>query len=363
MKILLCSDIHLSLKTWKYKNIFGDSYYALYQICNIAKQKQVNVIIIAGDLFNSIRPSSMDLSIGIELFNAIKDIPVYTIHGEHDLCSPSWHNLLGPNIYPYYDGILELDNIKFAMISKTNPDNFYKLVNETYRECPVIICHQLFKDIFPIAGNIELGKLRPAFYITGDLHEYHYKESFPVSDYRLLCIGGTHYRKISEIQKKFYVHILDTKTMDLEHIELKIRPIHILNYAKNFTEHLSIYDDLYKKLSDISSQTSESVPICGQIFELRPIVVVRYHKDFQIDSEALQRDFRHIIFMFDMYSDEVDFNLGYIDSLDEFNELDCLQEVCPKDNELYPFIKDLLAKNKSVDDIVNQLCDKYKIKI
>lgn len=85
MKLLHTSDLHIG-KRFNGVNLIDDQKYALEQICDIAVEKECDMIVIAGDVYDRINPSAeaMALFDSFLLSLSEKKIPVYIISGNHD---------------------------------------------------------------------------------------------------------------------------------------------------------------------------------------------------------------------------------------------------------------------------------------
>ena len=95
-KFLLIADAHIKTRTWQnFPDLAGDSYAALRYLADDLKAKNElpDTLVIAGDWFDSNRPSSMDLYETAQFLSLFKDI--FYISGNHDSVRPSWLSSLG----------------------------------------------------------------------------------------------------------------------------------------------------------------------------------------------------------------------------------------------------------------------------
>lgn len=91
-----------------YKRLLNSTFIALKQLVNIAIEKHVDFLIIAGDVYDgedrSIR-AQVKFRQEMERLNA-HGIPVYLIHGNHDHLSGSWtHMPLSDNVVVFGEGV------------------------------------------------------------------------------------------------------------------------------------------------------------------------------------------------------------------------------------------------------------------
>lgn len=85
MRFLHISDLHLGKLISGY-DISAEQKFMLSGICDIAENEKVDVVLIAGDVYDKPNPSAdaMLLFSGFVSFFAEKNIPVYIISGNHD---------------------------------------------------------------------------------------------------------------------------------------------------------------------------------------------------------------------------------------------------------------------------------------
>ena len=86
MKIMHLADLHIG-KTILEQSLLEDQKYMLNQIINIIKQENVNIVLIAGDVFDRTVPSSEAVELLDDFLNSlIKElkIKVFMISGNHD---------------------------------------------------------------------------------------------------------------------------------------------------------------------------------------------------------------------------------------------------------------------------------------
>ncbi|KAJ1381654.1 Metallo-dependent phosphatase-like [Sesbania bispinosa] len=82
VRILVATDCHLGYME-KDEVRRHDSFQAFEEICSIAEQKQVDFMLLGGDLFHENKPSRFG-HVNYEDPHFNVGLPVFTIHGNHD---------------------------------------------------------------------------------------------------------------------------------------------------------------------------------------------------------------------------------------------------------------------------------------
>ena len=85
MKFLHISDLHIGKKV-KGFSLFDDQIHVLKQILTVAKEKEVDGIIIAGDIYDTSTPSSEAVSYFDKFISDIHELGIscYAVSGNHD---------------------------------------------------------------------------------------------------------------------------------------------------------------------------------------------------------------------------------------------------------------------------------------
>jgi DNA repair exonuclease SbcCD nuclease subunit len=93
MKFAHIADCHIG--SWRDPKLRDISTTAFVKAIDRCKEKKVDFVLIAGDLFNTSLPSVDRLKIVVQKFKELNDIniPIYTIAGSHDF-SPSGKTML-----------------------------------------------------------------------------------------------------------------------------------------------------------------------------------------------------------------------------------------------------------------------------
>ncbi len=85
MRLLHISDLHIGKKVKGY-SLITDQLYVLEQVLNVAKERKVDGIIIAGDIYDSSNPSSEAISYFDRFISDIHSLGIacYAVSGNHD---------------------------------------------------------------------------------------------------------------------------------------------------------------------------------------------------------------------------------------------------------------------------------------
>ena len=130
MKILHLADLHIG-KTIDLYDLKEDTIYVLNQIITIIKEQKINVVLIAGDIFDRSVPSETSVEIFNDFLNQIIDLKVYVlaIAGNHDsgIRVATYNKLLEKNTNFYIEGEYKGKLKKVTLKDEYGPINFYLL--------------------------------------------------------------------------------------------------------------------------------------------------------------------------------------------------------------------------------------------
>lgn len=113
VKILHCADVHLdspfaTLGNDEKRNIRREELKECFQrICNIARQEEVDLLLIAGDLYEHryIKRSTIDFL--VKMFNSLSPMPIFICAGNHDpyVNGSTYKEFLDlPNVFIFGEG-------------------------------------------------------------------------------------------------------------------------------------------------------------------------------------------------------------------------------------------------------------------
>lgn len=186
VKILHTADLHLGNKQYGFPQREQDFYDVTVQIFALGIAEKVDAIIIAGDIFDSMKPPDAAV---LMLQTLVKDanahgIQVLGIDGNHDCCDSGWLRVCG--IKPL-DGVLEtVRGITVTGINSARPavfnDRLSKLkeIEASHGPIHILVVHQALAELAGFA-NPNLTALQIATVVAplgvqyvalGDIHTY-----------------------------------------------------------------------------------------------------------------------------------------------------------------------------------------------
>jgi DNA repair protein SbcD/Mre11 len=196
MKILCISDLHLGISRKRFSEVYGgklpNQKEILEKIEVFCEKKEINILIIAGDIFDSDKPLKQDIDFLRRFFKRLElsKIKVLLISGNHEIkMQKSFWN---ENKFP--ENVFRLDRAKYICGLQIENINF---IGRGYNQeiCPknvkkirgiinVLILHKeifgnLVSKIYPIKLNNknsldleEIKKLNFEITILGHLHSF-----------------------------------------------------------------------------------------------------------------------------------------------------------------------------------------------
>ena len=288
MKLLLMADSHIKTRTSvNNAKITDDAYESLHKVKSYVKNNDIDTLLIAGDWFDTNRPSSTDL---IETKNFLNSFSrVYYIRGNHDSINPSYLSALNNEnkssyIYELDNDFIIFDNFAIAGISWiNNKETLYSTIldlcnriksnniNKVY-----LMLHTCFKHLFgfdfayritekdiqtiakdtDMCINVLVGHIHIRDTITYTLSEN--LNGFIHSP------GSLYPTTISDIDKPHYVSLIDTDSDIITDINTDVRLYKTVEF-----------DTLINLDSYIDSIVSENK------YNLLPVVYVKLKEDYE----------------------------------------------------------------------------------
>lgn len=323
MRLVHMSDTHLGYKQYNLDIREQDIYDAFNQAVDIAIEERTDVIIHAGDLFDTPRPPIKAL---YTLKNALRKlnnkIKFLAVLGEHDLPKRRAmipHNLFNIHVLGLYDlDQIEIDGVLFAGISNIRGKAVDHLKQEIKKfeslaenkKSSVLVLHQALKKYLPFEGAYQLTMddlpTNASYYALGHIH------SRQIEDFgngKLTYCGSTEIFKKDEISswakkgKGIYLVDLDDE-VTVEPIDIDIRPqldlkiestnIDIITEAislkKKPVVHLEVFGEnidkvlIYKRIQDL---------LIDKVVTFRPVFRDTSFKEFEIPKGPI--DFNVIL--------------------------------------------------------------------
>jgi len=265
MRVAVISDLHLG-----YSRFEDDSYSQAEEMIEDASEK-TDVIIVAGDLFDSRIPKLETIKRAVEIFKKAK-VDVLAIYGNHERRTKGFENPLGilasAGVIRYLhtsSHVLEKDGEKVAVFGIGSiPEEYAEegIVQAVEKFNPppdakkILVIHQNITELVNQSGvSIDfIGKLPFDLIVNGHIHKRYVK-----LDGKLIVPGSTVITQLKkeEMEPKGY-YIYDTASEKSEFIEVPTR--------KFFYEELEFSDasekEIIEKIDKKISETRKEWPDC-----------------------------------------------------------------------------------------------------
>lgn len=288
-RIIHAADLHLSLSHKRRLGVEGDAVHSLKQLVQIAIARKADVVILAGDIFDSSFPTCDAVSSFMDGMQQLHEagIPVAFITGNHDPNPwPIVYKL--PNVFALHGRSVPL-SIGAARIYGINflPSTmFLESLLSVPDDANIVVCHCMVEEftggLFSSdcsVGDLPLAKIdgKSAFryYALGDLH----KNMVLVYPPRKLIVaypGSTFCTAIDEEVDKsvIQVNVSDGGEITTEKIPLVTRRIYRLDLQTEEQLRRALADDGIRR--QIVRESSE-MSAAGHEVVSRPVVEVQFY--------------------------------------------------------------------------------------
>lgn len=312
MKVAILGDFHLG-----YDRFYDDSFTQA-QIALKKAEEVADVLLIAGDIFDTKIPKPEVMGKSLELLSKIKK-PIYVIHGTHERRPQGFINPIDILVKA---GIVNSCHLKQTVFEKDGdkimiygmggvPEDYSKPAIEKLNPQPlqgvfsIFMFHQNIKEFMPqVEHGLYVEDLPSGFnlYIDGHLHKnYEIKK-----EEKLLLIPGstvlTQLRKEEKV-KGFYLY--NTISNEREFIEIPTRKFYFLEYKNEIDDVILQKNDLIELMNNIDYANKPIVRldvlipinsnIISQIKEMfndKSFLFINSHKDEEEDIVSeLEKEF------------------------------------------------------------------------
>lgn len=234
MKIIHSSDIHLGSKiNSKFKSISNDRKLELrnsfLNMCNYAKNNDVKVILLSGDIFDENTPSKKDKDNFYSVISNYPNIDFLYLKGNHDLYENN--NTAIPNLKTFSSTLTSYnyDNITISglELNKENSNTFYHTIKLNPNQLNILMLHG---TISSSKGEnlIDISALKNKnidYLALGHIHSYKTGKIDSRGIYSYCgCLEG---RGFDEEGKKGFVLLDINDKITYEFIPFQTREIHI----------------------------------------------------------------------------------------------------------------------------------------
>jgi DNA repair exonuclease SbcCD nuclease subunit len=299
MLVGIFSDTHLG---YGQKELYEESFERFREAIKILKEKKVEVILHAGDLFDEAVPSQEVWAETFEIFEensgeeetlvkeklgeekkvTVRGTPIIAIHGTHEFRGKDFANALDVlesacclvHLHAAKT-VIEKNGEKLAVHGLSGvPERNVKKVLEKYSPKPVsgatniLLLHQAFKEFLPFGdeaiASLSMSDLPGGFDLIVDGH-LHWGGEQEVEGKRILITGSTLFTQMKKLEgeREKGVFLFDTKTKTIDFVPFK-------NQRKLFYEKIEFKEG---KPEEVKKTVEEKVSqILSQNFELKPLV-------------------------------------------------------------------------------------------
>ena len=280
--LLVASDVHLSDSIWKHMPILGDSFYSWQQIVGHAINRNVDGVLLAGDILD--KQVNQAKTVGALLDGLARltrqKIPVYFNQGQHEFQVEPWM-LINSNLDVtwLHQKTIEINGWKIVGCDYQNEEKFKAFLKSPLAlSADILVCHQVWQDFMgenakPQASFADIPKSVQCL-ITGDYHEHIVRR---VNDLIVLSPGSTHLRSLSEpTNKSVFLLQLNESDLSVADIELRTRrvyqfkttqPVEVLlaqaeaalEDAKAYAEKYDLPEELHKPVFRLTHSMDDTL--------------------------------------------------------------------------------------------------------
>jgi DNA repair exonuclease SbcCD nuclease subunit len=236
MRFIHTADWHISYRQYGFPEREQDIYRAVECIATAAIASKVDVVLIAGDLFDNVKPQGYAVEFVQNTVRRLKDIgiDVWGIDGNHDATNNEWLRVCGIRSLSgklYSPGP---DAPVFYGIDATRPALFHAKIDEQIKQgakIDVLVIHQALgemadfdsKEITAFELAPKLQQLGVRYVAMGDIHDY---KEMVVGGIRFVYPGAVEVKAIDEDHDKSYSVVEITKdTLHTAYVPIPTRAI------------------------------------------------------------------------------------------------------------------------------------------
>jgi predicted phosphodiesterase len=282
---IIASDLHLKPRTWKHRQIVGDSYHAWDQVVSGAIEYQVSYVILAGDLLDRQLNGSEPIIKLKEGLDRLEKAGITTlfIQGQHEYQESPWASLSG-SIHLHGQEPVEVGPFKIFGIDYQSKEELLPAIGELpilATDRNILVMHQVWQDwmgerALPQGKFEDVLNSTPELevLITGDLHEQRLEnhQNAGGSEMTVLSPGSTCVQSIAEpLEKFFYVLRDDDGKAAFLPVVINNRPIFrypkTLETVGDVEEALARVEDDYEVAFQLADSNKLSEDLCTPIFQ------------------------------------------------------------------------------------------------
>ncbi|GIW89735.1 MAG: hypothetical protein KatS3mg109_0167 [Pirellulaceae bacterium] len=211
---IFAADLHISDFIWStYPAIRGDSFFAWRQLVDLAIKHRAPLV-LAGDVLELMRtgsPTSSTVDVVDYGISCLKNdgIPLYYIHGQHDLASPSWLHAINKWAVDVNCRGFKIGGDPWYGIAYQEQSMLDLALREVPQDTCGLVLHQQWHEL--LGGSRAHGSLKSVFamhpnlraIVTGDLHRCILAKSG--NERLVVSPGATHMRTVAEPTEHFAI--------------------------------------------------------------------------------------------------------------------------------------------------------------
>jgi DNA repair exonuclease SbcCD nuclease subunit len=270
LKLAILGDFHFGYDRF-YEDSFNQAEIALKKA-----EENSDVLLIAGDIFDTKTPKPEVMGKTLEIFSKIKK-PIFVIHGTHERrpkgffnpidilvkagmvnschLKPTYFEKEGDKIMIYGMGGVPEEYSKVA-IEKLNP----KPVEDVFS---IFMFHQNIKEFMPpVEHGLFIEDLPDNFnlYVGGHLHKNY---EIQKGEKHLIIPGSTVLTQLKKEEKVKGFYIFDTKTKEKQFMEIPSRKFYYLEFeSENEDDIIQLKQKIIEKINTINFENKPILRLC-----------------------------------------------------------------------------------------------------
>lgn len=343
MKALVTADLHLGYRMYGLKRRELDFYESCWQVFDIAKAEKVDMILLAGDVFDTTRPPAAAVS-ALERCVRLHGIETFGIEGNHDrIDTGEWLGVCG--IAPIGTG--SVYDKRVAGINYRRPKELIDLLETLATECeninqkiPVVLLHCGFENMGdPFAADLTTSAVMPYLrrigchtVCVGHIHKKMVRtDEFEGHTVTFLQPGSIETCSLNEEREKsVFVIDFDEKSMSYKEVPLRTR---------------EFKDVKIDNQDDLKSFLAESI----DVFDNK-MTVARVKSSVDGAIAAIDQKLNGQLYRILAYNDKIE-----LEEVDRSNQLVTLESVIgeyfDEGSDVYELLKEILKNPESTAEI------------
>jgi len=288
VRIIHTADFHLGMTQYHLKAREDDFYSAATYVFTRAKALAADLIVLAGDVFDAIKPPARAVRFLSDLVR-VTGIEVAGVDGNHDSADNDWLKVCG--ITPVHKTVIERQGIRITGLNSMRPAVFYHELEQLTQPADIIVLHQAvaelanapFADLSAMEMIAKLKQLGIRYVALGDIHD---SKEMQIGGIEFVYPGSTEMTAVNEQRDKlFYLLVIEPdKPMRLTAEPIPVRPVLELEVrTQQDLDNLLVACDRQRTalvlarydstIGDLESKLSEILRSRDILFITRPIAV------------------------------------------------------------------------------------------